>query len=241
MILVYNLGGLLIGIAGIIAGFFAVLLSGKLFLGLLVIAVIWLAFGRGKLDPQTGAKRPAPALFFVPLFYLAFPVLLLAVPAGLIELQGSPPRDQRHALLKADEKALDGTKLTGDLDLAGVAYDAVAGPAHDDRTHVFAATSGDRVLILVKIPTLKELDDSDRKSLLKKVADALQSREAAKGGSLYIGLKGRLAFGAIQTPAGVKVGKLVVPDPLLDFYSTPAPIKPTESAPVRQDAAETSS
>jgi hypothetical protein len=68
MILIYNMGGLLIGLAGIGAGFLVFLLSGKLFLGLLTIAVIWLAFGRSKLDRQTGAKRPAPALFFVPLF-----------------------------------------------------------------------------------------------------------------------------------------------------------------------------
>src|SRR5262245_32739532 len=81
MIIICNLSGLLLAGAGIVAGLFVALLSGWFSLGLLTLAAIWLAGGLWwrNHDLSRGVKRPYPALFFIPLPFLAVPVAFVAV------------------------------------------------------------------------------------------------------------------------------------------------------------------
>jgi len=224
MIIIYNLSGLLIGIAGIAVGFLAIVVTGWISAGLLTLGAIWLAFGRARRDPETGIARPAPALFFIPLYLLSIPILLLALLAAIGDVQqGRKALDPRSALLQADQKALDQTKLTGDPDLAGAAYDALKAIARDDKMHVFAAARGPAVLVLVKIPSLKEIGESDRAAMAQALIAALEDRDASRGRQVYLGIRGRLTYGIIRTPAGTKIGSVVSSDPLLEFYGPPAP------------------
>jgi hypothetical protein len=128
--------------------------------------------------------------------------------------------------LKADERSLDSSRLTGDPELAGAVFDAIKERAHEDRMHVFAKTQDDRVLVLVKIPTLKELDEADRRRVVETLVAFLASHSVSGGHRPFVGIKGRLLFGAIQTPAGTKVGSSVLDAPLLDFYGPRLEAKP---------------
>jgi hypothetical protein len=231
MIIIYNLSGLIIGLAGLVVGFLVFGLTGWLSAGLLILGVIWLAFGRGRRDPESGLKRPAPSLFFIPLFVLAFPILLLALPTVIFDVQsGRKALDPRSAQFREDERALSQSKLAGDRALALAAYDVLKTSALDDKTHVFASTDGDRVLILAKIPSLKELDESARAVMVKALTTALETHDAVKGRRLFLGVKGQFTYGVVQTPAGSKIGKTVSSDPLLDYYGPPAPARANPGA-----------
>ncbi|SIO38208.1 hypothetical protein SAMN05444166_4250 [Singulisphaera sp. GP187] len=228
MIIIYNLSGLLIGLLGIVVGFLVFAVSGWLSAGLLVLGMIWMALGRGKLNAESGLKTPAPSLFFIPLFALAIPILLLAILAVSADVQRSKKvLDPRSALLDQDEKTLNRTKLTGDSDLALAAYDALKPVALDDKMHVFAVVKDQRTLVLAKIPSLKEIDKSARASMVKALVTALETQEAVKDLPLYLGIKGRFAYGVVHTPAGTTIDSTVSPDPLLGFYGPPVPARPT--------------
>lgn len=229
MIIIYNLSGLLVGAAGILAGVVALAVSGWLSLALFLIGGIWLYFGRSKRDPATGLARPSPSLFFIPLYILAIPVLLLAVLAIFVDTQQSrAPRDPRQARFREDEKALGQSKLTGDRDVALAAYNALKPVALDDDMHVFAAVNDPRVLVLARIPSLKELNDADRAGMVKALATAFETLDATRGRQLFLGIKGRFAYGVVQTPTVQKFGKIVPSEPLLSYYDFPGP--PAESA-----------
>jgi hypothetical protein len=73
---------------------------------------------------------------------------------------------------------------------------------------------------------LKELDDAARRNLLEKLVGVLASHSVSKGHRPFVGIKGRLLFGAIQSPAGTKVGSAVLDSPLLDFYGPLPEAKP---------------
>lgn len=232
MFIIYNVPGLLIGLAGIVAGFLALTVSGWLSVGLTVLGTIWLVFGRGKQNVESGLRSPAPALFFIPLSILAIPILLLAIVAVFGDLQDRRKGlDPRSSQFSQDEKTLNRTKRTGDPDLALTAYDALKKVALDDRMHVFASSQGQRVLVLAKIPSLKEIDKADRTSLTKAVVEALEAQDSTKDLPLYLGIKGRLTYGVVQTPTGTQVGSAVSPDPLLDFYGPPTPSSPRAQSP----------
>lgn len=86
MVIIFNLGGLLIGILGLVVGLILTLLTGNFGLGLLVVGAIWLRFGRRRIDEDAQEVWPAPSLFFIPLFFWAFPVILIGLVAGLLQV-----------------------------------------------------------------------------------------------------------------------------------------------------------
>src|SRR5262245_6315869 len=122
MIIIYNLSGLLLAGAGVVAGLFVALLTGWFSLGLLTLAVIWFAgwlWWRNQ-EISRGVKRPYPALFFIPLPFLAAPVAIVAALLFLvIELQvHTRPPDPRSELFRADERMLDSAAASGDVQLS---------------------------------------------------------------------------------------------------------------------------
>ena len=55
--------------------------------------------------------------------------------------------------------------------------------------------------------------------LLHAIGEILSEDDGLKAKKVYIGVKGRIAFGAIQVPPGrVKTGSVLRDSPLRDFY-----------------------
>jgi hypothetical protein len=237
MILIYNLPGLLVGIVGVAVGLVVALASGMLSLGVLALAAVWFGLGlwwRNSLA-QDGVKRPYPALFFIPLPILAIPLALASLPLLLAE-KGASRRavDPRAALLRADEKALDAARLGGEIALSRRIADALeSGPIEEakaDDCHIFTRTGPGAVLVLVKAPNLRKYKETTRIRLLGAIAEAVSAGGQAEGRRIYIGVKGRVAFGAIRVPPDrVKTGAVVDPSPLYDFYGE-KPATPAKAA-----------
>ena len=251
MIIIYNLSGLILAGAGIVAGLFVALLSGWLSAGLLTLAVIWSAGGfwwrNQELSP--GVKRRYPALFFIPLPFLAIPVACLALLLVVVEWGGrAQSADWRAEQFRADERMLDSSMATGDVQLSQTILAALQAIPVEGKNaepyHVTTRKNGDAVLVLVKVATLKSYNDSARKMLLQKIADTLRADEQLKEKRIFIGVKGRLAYGAVQTPPNVvQLGSVIPESALHDFYdepAAPASVGVAGSQPGEKEALQTS-
>lgn len=227
MIIIYNLSGLLLGIAGVVVGFFVLALTGSVAPALLALAVVWFVVGFWWRNHEAAprVKRPFPALFFIPLPFLAIPLALLAVPIFLVEwAERGKPADRRADLFLADERMLDSASATGDAQLSQAVLTALQAitveRAKAEHYHVFTRKTAHAVLVLVKAPNLKKYTNDARKELLEAIAGILRTDEQLKGQRIFIGIKGRFAFGAIRVPpAVVETGSIVDKSKLYDFYN----------------------
>jgi hypothetical protein len=230
MIIIYNLSGLLLAGAGIVAGFFVAVLSGWFSLGLLTIAVIWFAGGlwwRNQ-ELESGEKQPFPALFFIPLPILAVPVAFVAALLFVViewGAHGRPP-DPRAALFKEDERLLD-LGAAGDLPLSQKILAAVQAMPLDGKNagtwHVTTRKKDDAVLVLVKATALKNYKENTRMALVRRITDVLAADEELKEKRIFLGIKGRLTFGVVLTPPNhLQIGSAVPETKLYDFYDEPA-------------------
>lgn len=233
--IIYNLPGLLLGIAGVVVGLLAMILTGSLGLGMLALAVVWFATGFWwrNYDTASGQKRPFPAVFFIPLPFLAIPLAVLALPTFFVErnIRNRPP-DARAELFGADEKMLDIAQATGNASLSQslltTLQDRVIEGAKADRYCIFTRLKPDAVLVLMKAPNLKDYSDNARRQLIETIMEILQADEQSKGKRLYVGIKGRINFGAIRVPPDVvKIDGFVGESPLYEFYDD-TPTLPTE-------------
>lgn len=231
MIIVYNLSGLVLGAAGIGAGLLVFMVSGWISPGLLTIAVIWFVGGfwwRNQ-EVSPGVKRRFPAVYLIPLPFLAVPVAGMASLMFLVvDLGGhARPADRRAELFRADERMLDSAAASGDVQLSQTILAALplipvkgkdAAPYH-----VVTRRNGDAVLVLVKAPALKNYEDNVRERLVRQIADTLRADEQLKEKRIFIGIKGRLSYGAIQTPPNtLKIGSVLGEEKLYEFYNDPA-------------------
>ena len=76
------------------------------------------------------------------------------------------------------------------------------------------------VLVLVSIENLKKFSDTARHALLDAVEETVRAGSTTR--PVYIGVKGKLLFGAIRTPRTTRVGSAVDDDLLLDFFGPTA-------------------
>ncbi len=118
---------------------------------------------------------------------------------------------------------LDHVQVTGDVALSqailhGLTTQIVA-EAKPDAYSVFTSQKPDAVLVLLKADNLKTYKDPARKQLLDAIGSILQENMHLGGKKVYIGIKGRFAFGAIRVSPDVeKLGSIVQESPLYDFY-----------------------
>ena len=252
MLIIYNLPGLLVGLAGLAGGFAGLLLSGSIGVGLSAVAAVWFAAGfwwrRRPAADELGrpAKRPWPALFFVPLPFLAVPLALLGALAVAFErTRADAPPDPLAEAFRVDEALLNAAPATGDADLARrvlATLEEVTVEAAGARNYsVFVRRKPGAVLVLMKAPNLKTYGDAAREQLVKAVAEIVRAGAPGDPPAVYVGVKGRALFGAIRTPTGgVRTGGAVVPKPLYAFYEeTPGEPDPPRSPPaVAADAAD---
>ena len=68
-----------------------------------------------------------------------------------------------------------------------------------DNYHVFTKLSDDAVLVLIKSPNLKNFKMPARVTLLHAIESILATQPQTKGKQAYVGVKGRIAFGASES------------------------------------------
>ena len=230
MLIIYNLPGLLVGIAGLVCGFAALLMSGSVGAGLCGVAAAWFGLGlwwrRRPVGDSTGgrARRAWPALFFVPLPFLAAPLAALGVAAAVFQSnRDARPPDPRAEAFRADEARLDEAPATGEADLSrrvlAALRDATVEAAGAEDYSVFTRRRPGAVLVLLKAPNLKTYGDAAREELVEGVAAIVAAEVVGESGDdppgVYVGVKGRSLFGAVRTPTGgVRTGGVVSPKPL---------------------------
>jgi hypothetical protein len=226
MIIVYNRSGLIVGVLGLFLGLVAAVGSGLVSLGGATVAAVWIGAGlwckyRARPDGQIGRF---PAIFFIPLPFWAVPLVLMSLLALLIEVRvGRRPPDPREARFRADERMLDSTSSSGDVSLSKSLLDALGKITVEegmaDNYHVFTKLGDDTVLVLIRSPNLKNFKMPARVELLHAIESILASQSQTKGKQPYIGVKGRIAFGAIRVPPDqIKTGSVLAESPLYDFY-----------------------
>jgi hypothetical protein len=229
MILIYNISGLLVALLGLFVGASLLLATGSVALGLFAIAGIWCWLGRSKLNIETGEKRPAPAIFFIPMIFWGILVGLAAFPALITDIAGVKNNGQAVAAdpiaqqFKRDEAGLktnesDAPELSAALVL--LISEALPGEA----VNVRVKSSADAVLVLMKLRDLKKISDSGRETLLEVIRKLVERHRP--GVKTFVGIKGKLLYGAISTPTQpLLVGTSVSERELYAFYeSVPTPV-----------------
>jgi hypothetical protein len=147
------------------------------------------------------------------------------------------PRAQQFA---ASENTLDSARATGDKELSqtiltGLKTVTVA-EAKAEQFSVFTQRKDDAVLVLVKAPNLKNFKDKAREQLLQAITTILQLDDDLKDKRIYIGIKGKLSFGAIQVPpAKIETGSILSPSPLYEFYNNNPPQDSDKANPTVSD------
>lgn len=230
MFIIYNLSGLLVGLAGVVAGILTIFLTERLSFGMIILATVWLAFGfRRRVDQVSNVKGAFPSLFFIPLGFFAIPILLLSLPVFFIEhVAARAPRlppDPRAARFNADESNLRGNAASGDVTLSRAILDAIqsmtVAEAKAEDFKVFTRKTPDAILVLVQAPNLKQFKDPAREQLLNLVEGILMAEDDANR-KYYIGVKGRVAFGAVRVPPErTEIGSIVAEPLLYPFYGDP--------------------
>lgn len=233
MIIIYNLSGLILGVAGIGAGLLVAMATGSIGGALLVLSIVWIAGGFW----WHSRERPFPAIFFIPLPFIAMPLAMLAVPLLLVQPRAhAEAADQRSIEFRADEKMLDAAAATGDIELSQSILAALrAVPTEEGASEPYSVcthTAGDSALVLVKAVNLKKYKDPTRHLLLQEIRKVVRDRTASQETRLFIGIKGRLTYGAVETPPGdVRVASSISESKLFDFYG---PKSTAAAAPMRR-------
>ena len=236
MIIIYNISGLLFGALGVALGFVVMVVmlgvGSPIFLcpGILGVAAVWCAFGRATPNLETGQMRPAPAIFFIPLFYWGLVIGVLSLPIAAFEFvagahangnpagqaAGNPRADQFRDL----ERGLSRNQSDDEV-LSALLTGMIAKVLPGEPVNVAIKSSDNSVLVLMKLKDLKKIKDSDRKLLLNAIRELAEAHRA--GVKVYAGIKGKLLFGAITVPGQPDlVGSSVDEKTLLAFFDQPA-------------------
>ena len=238
MILIYNLSGLLLGLGGLFTGLVFALSTRHLSVGVFATALVWSIFGWRSVAPVSRQKRPFPSVFFVPLAFIGLFLLVASVPLFVAErVMKALPRDPRAARLDGDEATLRSFRIGGDRELSEAVLRRLkssgetGGNTAGDYS-VLTRVGPEAVLVLVHVPDLKQHQAAGREQLLDVIEEAVRGESRAAGKMIYIGVKGRVAYGAVRAPDGVtKTGTAVSERPLYDFYGPEAPPRGETAAP----------
>ena len=223
MVIIYNNKGLIVGGLSAVLGGYIALSTGSLALGLGSMAPVWLLFGRSKVDPNSGTKKPAASIFFIPLFYLAFPLLGLAAVVFITEQRNAErPEDPRKKMFVEDGMMLGIQEFGGNTALSmkiSTELKAImVKEAQPENINIFTKMKEDRVLLLLRMPTLKRLSDPARTDLLDALSKLLETLDETKGKKSFIGIRGQVLFGAVRNPNFTEVGGTVSETHLYGFY-----------------------
>jgi hypothetical protein len=238
MFLIYNLSGLFVGLAGIIAFGAVVSVTGRNGIALLAASLVWIGLGFWWRNRPTGrpARNDYPSVFFIPLPFIGIGTVLLSLLAITVELKGGGSADPRSAKFDADEKQLREARSEGDVELSRQIRSAITDFDGSSDVNVFTRIEADRVLILAKVAKLSDVKEAARQKLLDQILKTVGEFPAAQGKTPYVGVKGRLLYGIVHVPPGTtKIGEAAPEELLYDFYgpaAQPSDGPSTAAAPV---------
>jgi hypothetical protein len=221
-LLIYNLSGVLIGLAGVIVGAFATSVGGRP-LGLLLLAVVWFALGLWWRNRPTtsGERRAFPALFFIPLPVWAVPIAFIGA-YGLLTRSRTNDRERYRAQLVADLDALHIGPATGDSVLSpAVSLQLRANlppTAKPEQISVRTRTKQEAVLVLLRVPNLDAYDDEARARLLDLAAGTVSAHPLSRGKQVYVGVTGPLGLSVVRDPLGRTVAADHAADSVLFLF-----------------------
>lgn len=135
--------------------------------------------------------------------------------------------DARAQLLKADIEKM--TNEPGEdqfvvslikITLSGGS--PILGDNDPDKFLYFSSTKENKVLILVKIPDLKDVTKENRKLIVETIEGMASALDESKGRKIYIGLMGKFNMMVVKTPTSYENADLALENPLYDFYAPSA-------------------
>jgi len=231
-----NQRGMIIGAIGLAAGFMLALVI-KLSFGLMLAAAIWIIFGMPRMVEAEGRRRFAKVLY-IPLPIIGTAVMLVVPTVNSVERTIANRPINPHVLaLNADEAWLGKAQYTGDTALSQRVGEMmeISRPSRlvsSEPARVYTRHAGDRLLVLVKIEWLSELGDDMRLRLIEQISDVAWSAAKVPRDRVYIGVKGRLLYGAMQVDGKAVVQKFISEKRLAEFYE-PAKTSTTRPIPSR--------
>ncbi len=135
--------------------------------------------------------------------------------------------DPRRALLQADLEQLTATPSATEDSLSSTLktfFTDFANPAINPEEFEFMSrTEGDRLLVLAKIPDLKRVERDGREEVLEMIEMVIGIFDSLEGKEQYIGVHGRFNMMMIKTPTAQENGRIIVEDPIYDFYGARPP------------------
>lgn len=154
---------------------------------------------------------------------LAFSALLIFVVSVFMT-----PGDPRGDLLEAD---FDRISLSPTMKSDSISFkikselDTYVGGGIDASKNAYYSTvSGEKILVLVKFPELKEIQKEERPKVMGYINKVLKDSPGVSEKERFIGVHGKYNFMMVKTPAGFDNGRVAGRTPLYEFY-------PSESTP----------
>ena len=130
--------------------------------------------------------------------------------------------DPRKALLDADMEALTANPT---VTIDPIAYQAktyfddyIVEEMHPERFRYHTRVSDGKVLLLMQIPNLKDLEKSARPELVTMINEVADEFPHLEGKERYIGVQGRSSMMLVQTPTATQNSSYADEEPLYMFY-----------------------
>lgn len=165
---------------------------------------------------QSRVRTRRPAWHFLGLMLIGIAFAAIAL------LFLTAKSDPRTKLLDADEKKMvldpsfESDSISYKLDNAiGIKTFSKLLP---DTYKFYSDEQADKVLVLIQIPQLKEVEKDRRPEILELVKAVLDEQAGLEGKDRYIGIKGKWTFLMVKTPIYFDNSTLALSSNLLDFY-----------------------
>jgi len=126
-------------------------------------------------------------------------------------------KDYRSELLKIDINAMVANPSETDT-LSFTLNKELTYIAEDKNIECFTKVEGDKILVLVKIPSLKDFEKKERPKVIEVIEYEIDGIPSLKDKERYIGVHGKYNMMLIKTPSVEKNSRLLLTGPLYDFY-----------------------
>ena len=145
-------------------------------------------------------------------------------------IRGTAEVDPRDELLKADiaQMSVNPTMETDSIayKMKSLFTQFVNEEIKPEEFSYLTKVDGDKVLILAKIPELKNVEKSAREEVIEMVEMIANAQETIKDKEKFIGIHGKYNMMMQKTAAGLESSSIITPTALYDFYG---PKKMTEN------------
>lgn len=144
---------------------------------------------------------------------------------ALISIVGiTAEEDPRSELLNADEKLMVSNPT---MESDSISYkikqifdDFAAEEINVSEFKYLTKTKGDKALVLVQIPQLRNVEKEGRYLILEAVEMITDEQQALEGKELFIGIKGLASMLLIKTPTYEDNSRIALRSKLYDFYGS---------------------